>query len=778
MSETEWTEALRCFRTALPLSFRINRHSFRSDSIQQHLLDSLFDAVPPGALSAVPCAPNQYVASIPSRFWSDRARKVLADAQELGGLHRQEVVSALPALLLGIKPHHAVLDLAAAPGSKTLQMLDMMHQNEGDDPVSDDSISSPTGLLVANDPARNRLLSLTRRSRRQRRSPLITSASDGRYFPTLRKALGYKCKFDRVLCDAPCSGDGTLRKASSKEWKEWTVKNGITLHKLQTRLLIRALKAVKRGGRVLYSTCSLNPIENEAVVMEAIHRCSNETDAYRILPLPEKFEGAEEEWRHSPGSTCWVVPDPKFEAESNPIVYRSYDDVPAGRRKGKGALLHSMFCPKARKNALAHSAAGDDGNNYDHLSEELATELEVTLPNTARILPHHLDSGGFFCALIERKEATFYAVCLDKAESACTSSDLNGKIFLRVETARQVRDVIRATAADGSNNTRHLYEGFPSLQLAQAWLRKNGAYVVGISDEACELPDLSVHAPVGSEEEHKRKRARYGCAPKAAANSDTTGSDKVEATLPDEKDSPTYSPIFKMPHPSLVAAFCDFYGLDSTLFPAESIRIIGGGADADKVTSFGIASAPDNSRATDGTNNSKRKIKYMQLTLMSPTLSRLNAGGATFTPIESGIGLCFVPNLHPSSQLADAGIHLDEKEKRRGGKFDLLDEAAEIVGRHASKRIIALSTNQAANLLSSLKIDLPIDNDNNAEPGGMIAVCTIEKKQRISDSAESPTLVFLSCTLVDGEKAAGGKVLKLLADSTLAESMYRAVVEN
>ena len=357
MSETEWTEALRCFRTALPLSFRINCHSFRSDSIQQHLLDSLFDAVPPGALSAVPCVPNQYVASILSRFWSDRARKLLADAQELGGLHRQEVVSALPALLLGVKPHHAVLDLAAAPGSKTLQMLDMMHQNEGEDPaVSDDSIGTPIGLLVANDPARNRLLSLTRRSRRQRRSPLITSASDGRYFPTLRKALGYKLKFDRVLCDAPCSGDGTLRKSSSKEWKEWTVKNGITLHKLQTRLLIRALKAVKRGGRVLYSTCSLNPIENEAVVVEAIHRCSNETDAYRILPLPEIFEGADEEWRHSPGSTCWVVPDPKFKAESNPVVYprspwciNPYLMFPPKEEKEKGRCYTACFVPKQER---------------------------------------------------------------------------------------------------------------------------------------------------------------------------------------------------------------------------------------------------------------------------------------------------------------------------------------------------------------------------------------------------------------------------------------------
>ena len=429
-----------------------------------------------------------------------------------------------------------------------------------------------------------------------------------------------------------------------------------------------------------------------------------------------------------------------------------------------------MFCPKARKKVLAHSAAGDDGISYDGLTEELATDLEAALPNTARILPHHLDSGGFFCALIERKKATFYAVCLDKTESVCKSSDLNGKIFLRVETARQVRDVIRATAADGSN-IRHLYEGFPSLQLAQAWLRQNGAYVVGISDEACELPDLNVS-------EQEQKRARYDYAPKAATNGGTNGSDKAEATLPDEKDSPTYSPIFKKPHPSLVAEFCDFYGLDSTLFPAESIRIIGG-ADADKVTSFGIADAPDNSRAMDGTNNSKRKIRYLQLTLMSPTLSRLNAGGATSTPIESGIGLCFVPNLHPSSQLTDAGVQFDEKEKRRGGKFDLLDEAAEIVGRHATKRTIALTTTQAANLLSSLKIDLPIDDDNNAEePGGMIAVCTIEKKQRLSDSAKSPTLVFLSCTLVDGEEAAGGKVLKLLADSTLAESMYRAVVEN
>ena len=819
MSESEWTEAIQCFRSALPLSFRINRSSFHSTSIQQHLIDRLFDAAPPDAISPVPSVPNQYVASISTRFWTEDARKLLADAQELGALHRQEVVSAIPALLLGVQSHHAVLDLCAAPGSKTLQLLDMMHHQSGQDEGDFDSAKLPTGILAANDPARSRLLSLTRRSRRQPRSPLITSASDGRYYPTLRKNMGYKLKFDRVLCDAPCSGDGTMRKLSSKEWKAWSVKNGITLHKLQVRLLVRALKAVKRGGRVLYSTCSLNPIEDEAVVVEAIRQCSNETDSYSIVPLPSILEGAKEEWQYCPGSTTWVVPDAsKFKADTNPIVYESYDDVPAERRKGKAAPLQSMFCPKTRKKGeLEDHPATDDDNDCASLTAELATELEMTLPNTARILPQHFNSGGFFCALIERTEATFYCVCLEqKEESTCVSSSLHGKIFHHVGTARQIRDLIRAQPlsadADGSR-VRHVYEGFPSLQHAQTWLKKHGAYVAGVSDAACELPDIVAHELITTEQIWKRPRYN----PKAETNvkdvvveddrdisdRDHAGNNVSEEKQP-EQAPPMYSHIFKRPHPSLLSEFCDFYGLDATSFPAENIRMIGGGAGAENISSFPTGNG--DTLSVENAEAKRSKIKYLQLALMSPSLSCLNAGGATFTPIESGLGLCFVPTLAPlnakSASIAASVTKVEEKDKRRCVKFNLLDEAAEIVGRHATKRVIALSNDQAATLLTSQ--DLPIgcadgvdlrapasnwllksrwgkhklsDARHWESGGGIIAIFAIDKKVRSSNLEETPTLVFLSCSLMEEEGR--GKVLKLpvLADSNLFDSLRRAVVE-
>ena len=831
MSESEWTEAMQCFRSALPLSFRINRSSFHSTSIQQHLIDRLFDAAPPDAISPVPSVPDQYVASIPSRFWNEDARKLLADAQELGALHRQEVVSAIPALLLGVQSHHAVLDLCAAPGSKTLQLLDMMHHQNGEGEGDFDCTKLPTGILAANDPARNRLLSLTRRSRRQPRSPLITSASDGRYFPTLRKNMGYKLKFDRVLCDAPCSGDGTMRKLSSKEWKAWSVKNGITLHKLQVRLLVRALKAVKRGGRVLYSTCSLNPIEDEAVVVEAIRQCSNETDSYSILPLPNILEGAKEEWRYCPGSTTWVVPDSKFKADTNPTVYESYNDVPAERRKGKAAPLQSMFCPKTRKKGEHHPATdGDSG--CELLTAELATELEMMLPHTARILPQHLNSGGFFCALIERTEATFYGVCLEqKEESTCMSSNLHGKIYHHVETARQIRDLIRAqplsSDTDGSR-IRHIYEGFPSLQHAQIWLKRNGAYVAGVSDAACELPEIVAHESIDTEQ--KSKRPRYNS--KAETNVgdgvgdedlDTSERDHAGNNVSDERQSAQaplmYSHIFKKPHPSLLVEFCEFYGLDMNLFPAKNIRMIGRGAGAENISSFPTINA-DTLSVKNGAE-AKHRIKYLQLVIMSSSLSSVNAGGATFTPIESGLGLCFVPTLAAlnaeSASIAAGVTKVEEKDKRRCVKFNLLDEAAEIVGRHATKRVIALSTGQAATLLSlqdlpvgcadaSIGVDLDLHAPAGAvggasnwllksrwgkhqlsdaqhwESGGIVAVCAIDKKRRSSNLEETPgnktgILVFLSCSLMEEEGK--GKVLKLpvLADSNLYDSLRRAVVE-
>ena len=70
-----------------------------------------------------------------------------------------------------------------------------------------------------------------------------------------------------MLCDVPCSGDSTLRKAPDI-WRRWAAPNGNGLHPLQLRIALHAAHLLRVGGRMVYSTCSFNPVEDEAVVAE------------------------------------------------------------------------------------------------------------------------------------------------------------------------------------------------------------------------------------------------------------------------------------------------------------------------------------------------------------------------------------------------------------------------------------------------------------------------------------------------------------------------------
>ena len=103
--------------------------------------------------------------------------------------------------------------------------------------------------------------------------------------PTSDRTRPQQLLFDRILCDVPCSGDGTLRK-NIGIWKSWQVGDGNGLHRfvvnsveglrlliyysLQVRILQRAMKLLEKEGRIVYSTCSLNPVENEAVIAKAL----------------------------------------------------------------------------------------------------------------------------------------------------------------------------------------------------------------------------------------------------------------------------------------------------------------------------------------------------------------------------------------------------------------------------------------------------------------------------------------------------------------------------
>ena len=187
---------------------------------------------------------------------------------ELGTISRQEEVSMVPPCLLDVQPGHIVADLCAAPGSKTQQLVEAINP-----PLAGASSApsrGPRGIVLANDMDYRRCHLLVHQAKRLHSPALIVTNHDATMLPTkmseslagVSAGLERSLRFDRMLCDVPCSGDGTLRKAPDL-WRRWSDGMGIGLHRMQLNILLRALALLRPGGRLVYSTCSMNPIEDE-----------------------------------------------------------------------------------------------------------------------------------------------------------------------------------------------------------------------------------------------------------------------------------------------------------------------------------------------------------------------------------------------------------------------------------------------------------------------------------------------------------------------------------
>jgi NOL1/NOP2/sun family putative RNA methylase len=173
----------------------------------------------------------------------------------LGFIHIQEEVSFIPPLVLDPKPGQTVLDLCAAPGSKTTQICQAMNN---------------LGLVVANEPSLARITSLRANCERLGAINVAITRYDGRRFPDHQ--------FDRILVDAPCSSEGTARK-DLKVLNRCSLKRSLDLQVLQLGLLSRAAKLLRPGGVLVYSTCTYAPEENEAVVDKVLE---NSKDSLRL----------------------------------------------------------------------------------------------------------------------------------------------------------------------------------------------------------------------------------------------------------------------------------------------------------------------------------------------------------------------------------------------------------------------------------------------------------------------------------------------------------------
>lgn len=304
----------------------------------------------------------------------------------------------IPPLLIDARPGMTVLDMCAAPGSKSAQLMELLHAGEeetmqqatkdvqdgnagpgsiGPEGLNDDGRS--TGLLVANDSDYKRAHMLIHQMKRLSSPNLIVTNHDATMYPSIKlpplpstegkPQKNRYLKFDRILADVPCSGDGTARKNYSV-WKDWSPSNALGLYAIQSRILVRALQMLKVGGRVVYSTCSMNPVENEAVIASAINRCGGSANI-KIIDCSNELPGL----KRAPGLRSWKVMDREGR------MWNSWQEIEERREKegilGLGRLAEGMFPPS--------------GENAD-----------LPLERCTRIYPHLQDTGGFFITVLEK----------------------------------------------------------------------------------------------------------------------------------------------------------------------------------------------------------------------------------------------------------------------------------------------------------------------------------------------------------------------------------------
>ncbi|PPQ85011.1 hypothetical protein CVT25_010400 [Psilocybe cyanescens] len=269
---------------------------------------------------------------------------------EVGNISRQEAVSMLPPLLLEVEPHHLAMDMCAAPGSKTAQILEALHAHD-----TATSTSIPPGLLIANDSDNKRTHLLIHQSARLPSPALMVTNLDASNYPSIKiqvptRSGGTRTApllFDRILCDVPCSGDGTIRK-NMGIWKSWQPMDGNGLHGLQVRILLRAMNLLKDDGRIVYST------------------------SFELVDVSSKLP----ELKRRPGLSVWRPSADRIGA----TTFETYEEfMKSSTDDAVKAKMTEGHWPPANVESL-------------HLER------------TMRIYPHLQDTGGFYVAVLQKTD--------------------------------------------------------------------------------------------------------------------------------------------------------------------------------------------------------------------------------------------------------------------------------------------------------------------------------------------------------------------------------------
>ena len=283
-------------------------------------------------------------------------KRILTILHDSGRITRQEAASMLPVQLLNPKNGEMILDMCAAPGSKTTQLAEKI---------------APDGFVVANEPVSGRANMLISNRARLALPNVLINQQDGRHIGRIPPP-----GFDAVVADVPCTGTATTRK-NIKIWKNWKPKASRGLFDLQVSIAVRGAKLLTPGGKLVYSTCSIDPCENEAVIAEILRQCP-------WLELIEIDEKLVDSLVLNPGLNEWNILDQEGE-----------------RCEIKNEL------PKLPNLKLQHLCYRDRKKIAEELDDELETKISQNLNLCRRLNHQDNNTGGFFVAILRHKpEAT------------------------------------------------------------------------------------------------------------------------------------------------------------------------------------------------------------------------------------------------------------------------------------------------------------------------------------------------------------------------------------
>lgn len=318
----------------LPRKFalRLNRDKISKERFQE---------IAPFALTPIPWIDNGF-------YYGSEDRPSRHPFYYAGLYYLQEPSAMTPANILPVNPGERVLDLCAAPGGKTTELGAKLHGK---------------GFLAANDISAPRTKALLKNVEvfGIPNSLILNEvpAKIAELFPEF---------FDKILVDAPCSGEGMFRKDPDTA-KAWKPQKPIECAKIQKEIILQAAKMLRPGGMLLYSTCTFSPEENEQMMAFLL----KERPDFRIVPLEDRYEGFGE---------------------------------------GRPDLLSEEWCPEELwgKDEFA----------------SLTGEQKASLKDCVRIWPHRMGGEGHFLALLKRdggaEEAVSSIIESSQSEIAVKSS--------------------------------------------------------------------------------------------------------------------------------------------------------------------------------------------------------------------------------------------------------------------------------------------------------------------------------------------------------------------